>query len=278
MRQLDLQPAFAAPGALREDVENELRAIEHLARKEVLQVAALRRRKFVVENDGRDLLVLERFLDQLGFAFADVKWRGRLRQFLRYGVDHVRARRARQLTQFLERIAQVPFRDAFFFESDEERALLFSVRLRFQSFKGRQKGHLLQDPIDGCCVILQQRQIQWFKARLPPKPGQLSFGIPAGRLLNRRDTLGGTGLSFQQSADLVEPKGLGSGRADLANRGDFLRNAIAKHFLHPPIDARVEFDAIAQNENTSALAKRRLPIATVARKPACLSARKSPAP
>ena len=77
--ELDLQPAFAAPGALREDVENELRPVEDLAGKEVLQVAALRRRKFVVENDGRDLLVLKRFPDQLRFAFADIKWCGRFR-------------------------------------------------------------------------------------------------------------------------------------------------------------------------------------------------------
>ena len=68
LRQLDLQSAFAAAGALRENIENQLRAIEHFARKQIFQIASLRRRKFVVENDRSHLLILERFLDQFGFA------------------------------------------------------------------------------------------------------------------------------------------------------------------------------------------------------------------
>ena len=128
LRQLDLQPAFAAASALRENVENQLGAIEHLAREQIFQIASLRRRKFVVENDRSDVLILERFLDHLGFAFADVIRRGRFLQFLRDGIDDFRAGRAGQLAQFFHRIAQIPFRDAFLFQTDQERALLFFFR------------------------------------------------------------------------------------------------------------------------------------------------------
>src|SRR5947207_10524879 len=78
LRQLNLQTAFAAPSALRENVENELGAIEHFTRKQVFKIASLRRRKFVVENDRSDFSILKRMLDRFGFAFADVVRRGRL--------------------------------------------------------------------------------------------------------------------------------------------------------------------------------------------------------
>ena len=50
LRQLDLQLAFARAGALREDVENQRRAVENFAVENFFEVAALRRRKVVVEN------------------------------------------------------------------------------------------------------------------------------------------------------------------------------------------------------------------------------------
>src|SRR5437588_13131057 len=87
LRQLDLESPFAAARALRENVEDELRAIEDLARKQILQVASLGRRKFVIVNNRRDVLVLERFLDQLRFAFSNVVPLRRPRQVLGDGVD-----------------------------------------------------------------------------------------------------------------------------------------------------------------------------------------------
>ena len=42
LRQLDLQTAFAAARALRENVENELGAIEHFAREQGFEIASLR--------------------------------------------------------------------------------------------------------------------------------------------------------------------------------------------------------------------------------------------
>ena len=109
LRQLDLQTPFAAARALRENIENQLRAIEHFARKQILEIPPLRRRKFVIEYDRSDPLLLDRFLDQLRFAFADVIRRGRLLQFLRDRVDDFRAGGAGQFAQFFHGIAQIPF-------------------------------------------------------------------------------------------------------------------------------------------------------------------------
>ena len=68
--ELDLQPAFTAASALRENVENQLRAIEHFAREKIFQIASLRRRKFVVENDRSDVLILKRFLDHFALCLC----------------------------------------------------------------------------------------------------------------------------------------------------------------------------------------------------------------
>src|SRR5437868_5586998 len=63
LRQLNLQAPLPTARALRKNVENELGAIEHLAGKQVLQIAPLRRRKLVVENDRCYLPMLKRLLD-----------------------------------------------------------------------------------------------------------------------------------------------------------------------------------------------------------------------
>ena len=77
------------------------------------------------------MLVLERFLDQFGFAFADVVRRRRLLEFLGDGVDDFGPGGIRQFGQFFHRIAQVPLRDAFLLETDQERTLLFLLRTYF---------------------------------------------------------------------------------------------------------------------------------------------------
>ena len=51
LRELDLQLAFARPRAPREDVENELRAIDDLAADCLFDLPQLRRRQLVVEDD-----------------------------------------------------------------------------------------------------------------------------------------------------------------------------------------------------------------------------------
>ena len=65
----------------------------------------------------------------------------------------MRAGRARQLAQFFHRIAQIPFRDAFLFEADQERALLFSFWLKFQSsLCAKEQTRFARDPFDGFSV------------------------------------------------------------------------------------------------------------------------------
>ena len=55
LRQLDLQLAFARARAPREDVEDELRAIDDLAADRLFDVPQLRRRQLVVEDDDVDV-------------------------------------------------------------------------------------------------------------------------------------------------------------------------------------------------------------------------------
>ena len=70
LRQLDLQLAFTGPGPLSENIQNQRRAIQNLAIEDLLQIAALRRRKFVVENDRIDIrpAAMQRKLVRLAFA------------------------------------------------------------------------------------------------------------------------------------------------------------------------------------------------------------------
>ena len=53
--ELDLQLAFARPRAPREDVEDELRPIDDLAADRLFDVAQLRRRQLIVEDDDVDV-------------------------------------------------------------------------------------------------------------------------------------------------------------------------------------------------------------------------------
>ena len=60
LRELDLQLAFARPGAAREDVEDQLRAVDDLAAERLLEVAQLRRAQLVVEDDDVDAQLVAR--------------------------------------------------------------------------------------------------------------------------------------------------------------------------------------------------------------------------
>src|SRR5207248_11687504 len=131
LSQLNLQSTFAAAGALRKDIENQLRSIEYLAREQILQVTALRRRKLIVKNHRGHLLILTRILDQLCLAATDVIRSRRFRQLLRDRINDFGASRTRQFAQVFESILQVPFRDALLFQANQERALLCSFRTRF---------------------------------------------------------------------------------------------------------------------------------------------------
>jgi len=72
LRELDLEAAFARPGAPGEDVEDERRAVEDLGLEGVFEVALLRGAELVVEDDDGvvDAGALGLYLRQL--ALADV--------------------------------------------------------------------------------------------------------------------------------------------------------------------------------------------------------------
>jgi hypothetical protein len=72
--------------------------------------------------------ILARVLDRFRFTPADIVGRGGFLQFLGDRVDHFRAGGIRQLSQLCEGILQVPFRDAFLFQANQERALLRFLR------------------------------------------------------------------------------------------------------------------------------------------------------
>ena len=109
LRQLNLQSAFPAARALRENIQDQLCSIEDFAREQILQVPSLRGREFVIENHRGDLSILTRIFDLLRFAAADVKRRGRFLQFLRHRIDHFGPRGVGQFSQLFEGIPQVPF-------------------------------------------------------------------------------------------------------------------------------------------------------------------------
>ena len=71
LREFNLHLAFARAGALREDVENQRRAVQNFAPEDFFKVAALRGRKFVVENHRVHIVRLAEFCKFLRLALAD---------------------------------------------------------------------------------------------------------------------------------------------------------------------------------------------------------------
>ena len=71
LRQLDLQPRLARARAAREDVEDQLGAVDDLRLERLLEVAHLRRREVVVEDDQVGLALLDQRLQLLELALAE---------------------------------------------------------------------------------------------------------------------------------------------------------------------------------------------------------------
>ena len=92
LRQLHLQLAFAGLGALREDAQDQLGAVEHLAAEFLLQVALLARRQRVVEDHRRGVDGVGLAADLLDLAAAGEQFRIRPRA---PAAHHLRAARAR---------------------------------------------------------------------------------------------------------------------------------------------------------------------------------------
>ena len=104
LRELDLPLAFPRSRAPREDVENELRPIEHLPFDARLDIAQLRRRQLVVEDHHVDVGFVAGERDQIELAAAEKRRRVGPRALLRHAQHDVGAGGVGQAGQLLERL------------------------------------------------------------------------------------------------------------------------------------------------------------------------------
>src|SRR5262249_59066752 len=72
LRELDLELPLGAHGVLGEDVEDQLRPVDHARLQVVLEEALLRRVELVVDEEALGLAVGERGLQLFELALADV--------------------------------------------------------------------------------------------------------------------------------------------------------------------------------------------------------------
>ena len=120
LREFNLQLALAGAGALRENVENQRSAVEHLAIEHDFEIAALSGGKFIVKNDGVHVFPAAMLGEFSGLAAADERGgKGRL-QFLRAVADDFAAGGGGQFGKFIEGIARVEGAAGFEFHTDEE--------------------------------------------------------------------------------------------------------------------------------------------------------------
>jgi hypothetical protein len=120
LREFNLQLPFPRPGALGEDIEDQRGAIQDFAFKDLFQVAALSRRKFVIENDGVDIVLATGDGELIGLAFTNESSRDGRFQLLPSIAHDVGSGRAGQLAQFVERFLQIQRLPRFKFQADEK--------------------------------------------------------------------------------------------------------------------------------------------------------------
>ena len=177
-------------------------------------------------------MILTRIFDRFRFAATDVVRRSRFLQLLRDRIDNFGAGGIRQLAQFFERILQVPFRDAFLFEANQERALLCFLRTRFNHpLCANPEAFGAAKSIRISFVVSEKRQVQRCKISLSPKPGQLSFGVTAGRLLNRGDALRDRHFAIEQFTNFAQADHLRCGRTHRPGGAALLRSRRSQTLL-----------------------------------------------
>ena len=135
LRELDLKLAFTRPRAPREDVENELRAIDDLAVERFFEVAQLRRRQLVVENHDIDARSSQEAASDRNLAAAEKRRGIRLGALLQHAQHDRRAGGRRQAGQFVERMLGIEVTGSAVEQTDKRRALL-SIR------RGRSRGRM----------------------------------------------------------------------------------------------------------------------------------------
>jgi hypothetical protein len=101
LRQFNLQLAFFSASTLGENIENQRSPIQNLAIKHSLQIAALGRRKFIVENHRIHIRAPAMLGKFISFALADERRRTRRSQFLQAIPDHLASGRCCQFGKLL---------------------------------------------------------------------------------------------------------------------------------------------------------------------------------
>ena len=85
LREFHLQLAFPGARAAREDIEDQLRAVEHLHVQRLFQIALLRGRQLAIENHHVGFVQVDQRLQLFHFAGADLRGRIDLRAAIESG-------------------------------------------------------------------------------------------------------------------------------------------------------------------------------------------------
>ena len=125
LRELHLELAVGGARALREDVEDQLGAVDHAQLEPLGEVARLGRREVLIEDHQIDVALEGADHEVLEPARADQELAVDLRPVLGDDVHHVDARAARELAQLVELALEVGG-PAARGHRDEDRALAFS--------------------------------------------------------------------------------------------------------------------------------------------------------
>ena len=120
--KLDLEFAFAGAGALGKDIKDEGGAVQDLALEGFFEVAGLGGGKFVVEDDGIDVVIAAELGEFGGFAFADVGGGVGVFEFLGGGAGDFTAGGLGEFGELLEGFLNIGVGGGFEFHADEEDA------------------------------------------------------------------------------------------------------------------------------------------------------------
>ncbi len=129
LRELDLQLPFPRARAAREDVEDELRAVDDLAAERLLEIAQLRRAQLVVEDDDVDAQFVARRGQRLHFAAAEERRRVGPRALLQHAQDDGRAGGRGEAGKLVERVFRIDLagRAAREIEESDERGTFVPI-------------------------------------------------------------------------------------------------------------------------------------------------------
>ena len=150
LRQLDLGLALPRPGVQREDVEDQRRAVDHLHPEPLLQVAELPRRQLVVEDHRLRVRRVDEVVDLLDLALADERGRVGRGPRLDHPGDRLRAGRARQGGELVERLLVCAAADDAGERRPARRPTAASGRRAGTRNRGRVAGARLSAAAPGC--------------------------------------------------------------------------------------------------------------------------------